>query len=75
MVYVDPKNLGFEPYWLKWVGERTSLIDQEGLNRLYKKFVPSCIDFVCEGIVDGKPGEKLKSIIPLTNLNLVSNVV
>ena len=71
MVYVDPKNLGFEPYWLKWVQDRPNLVEQEELNKLYKRFVPPCIDLVCEGIRDGKQGERLKTIVPLTNLNLV----
>jgi len=22
MVYVDPKNLGYEPYWLRWLNAR-----------------------------------------------------
>jgi len=70
MVYVDPKDLGYEPYWQKWVGERTSLIEQEELNKLFKKFVPSSIDLVCNGVRDGLQTEKLKTIVPLTNLNM-----
>lgn len=30
---------------------------------------------ILEGIVDGKQGEKLKQIIPLTNLNMVNGNV
>jgi dynein heavy chain len=70
MVYVDPKDLGYEPFWQKWVNERT-MGEQEELLKLYRKFVPGCIDLICEGIRDGKPGEKLKTIVPLTNLNMV----
>jgi dynein heavy chain len=73
MVYVDPKDLGYEPFWQKWVNDRTNLTEHDELIRLYKKYVPSCIDLICEGIRDGKPGEKLKTIVPLTNLNLVRN--
>ena len=72
MVYVDPKNLGFEPFWQKWVNSRVSKAEQEFLTELYKKYVPVLIDFIIEGIIDGKQGEKLKTIVPLTNLNMVS---
>lgn len=46
--------------------------EQEDLNRLFEKYVPSTIDMIVEGIVDGKQGEKLKTIIPQTGLNMVS---
>lgn len=73
MVYVDPKDLGYEPFWQKWVNDRTNLTEHDELTRLYKKYVPGCIDLICEGIRDGKPGDRLKTIVPLTNLNLVRN--
>lgn len=30
------------------------------------------MDMIVEGIVDGKQGEKLKTIVPQTDLNMVS---
>lgn len=72
MVYVDPKNLGYEPFWTKWYNTRTNKVEKDNLQRLYEKYVPTLVDMVIEGIVDGRQGEKLKTIIPLTNLNLVS---
>jgi len=73
MVYVDPKDLGYEPYWQKWVNERMNMVEREELIKLFKKFVPGCIDLVCEGIRDGRQTEKLKTIVPLTSLNMASN--
>ncbi|KAI5616269.1 dynein heavy chain 10, axonemal [Silurus asotus] len=70
MVFVDPKNLRFAPYWKKWVKDRPSR-EQEDLNSLFDKYVPSTIDMIVEGIVDGKQGEKLKTIVPQTDLNMV----
>ncbi|TUV82046.1 Dynein heavy chain 10, axonemal [Bagarius yarrelli] len=70
MVFVDPKNLRFTPFWQKWVKNRPTR-EQEDLNRLFEKYVPSTIDMIVEGIVDGKQGEKLKSIVPQTDLNMV----
>ena len=72
MVYVDPKNLGYRPYWEKYVNSRQSRTEGEFLMKLYEKYVPDLIDMIVEGIVDGKQGEKLKTIVPLTNLNMVS---
>ena len=72
MVYVDPKNLGYNPYWQKWCCTRGSEKEREELNRLFEKYVPPCIDLILEGVVEGKQGKKLKQIIPLTNLNMVS---
>ena len=72
MVYVDPKNLGYLPFWQKWVNSRTAKIEKDNLQRLYDKYVPTLVDMVVEGIVDGRQGEKMKTIVPLTNLNMVS---
>ncbi len=71
MVYVDPKNLGYRPFWEKWVNNRLSKFEQDTLLRLFDKYVPNCIDLILEGVIDGKQGEKLKTIVPLTNLNMV----
>ncbi|KAJ7387135.1 Dynein heavy chain 10, axonemal [Desmophyllum pertusum] len=71
MVYVDPKNLGYNPYWQKWYHARGSDKEREELNRLFEKYVPPCIDLILEGMIEGKIGKKLKTIIPLTNLNMV----
>ena len=72
MVYVDPKNLGYEPYWTKWVSARVNKQEQKGLMKFYEKYVPALIDMVLEGIVDGREEKRLKTIVPLTNLNMVS---
>jgi len=36
MVYVDPKNLGYIPYWSKFLLNRR-FIDREPLNILFEK--------------------------------------
>ena len=47
-------------------------MDQGDLQSLFEKYVPYLIDVIVEGIVDGRQGEKLKTIVPQTNLNMVS---
>ncbi|XP_066511362.1 dynein axonemal heavy chain 10-like isoform X1 [Hoplias malabaricus] len=70
MVFVDPKNLRYAPYWQKWVNNRP-VKEQADLRKLFEKYVPSAIDRVVEGIVDGVQGERLKTIVPQTDLNMV----
>ena len=71
MVFVDPKNLGYMPFWQKWINSRASKTEQEDLMRMFQKYVPGGIELILEGMLDGKPGDKLKMIVPLTNLNMV----
>ncbi|KAL3317579.1 Dynein heavy chain 10, axonemal [Cichlidogyrus casuarinus] len=74
MVYVDPKYLGYEPYWLTWLNTmpRSNKQEKAELARLYEKYIPKTV----ARIIDGMDGEnvvgRLKSIVPLTNLNLVT---
>ncbi|XP_055003053.1 dynein axonemal heavy chain 10 [Sorex araneus] len=74
MVYVDPKNLKYEPYWKKWVSQIPNKQDQKDLNSLFEKYVPYLMEVIVEGIVDGRQGEKLKTIVPQTDLNMVTQL-
>ncbi|XP_009955032.1 PREDICTED: dynein heavy chain 10, axonemal, partial [Leptosomus discolor] len=71
VVFVDPKNLKYKPYWQKWVEERGNEQERIELNRLFQKYVPYLIAMIVEGIVDGRHGERLKTIVPQTDLNMV----
>ncbi|XP_029909103.1 dynein heavy chain 10, axonemal [Myripristis murdjan] len=73
MVFVDPKNLRYTPYWQRWLNKRPSM-EQHDLNKLFEKYVPSTIDMIVDGIVDGKQGKKLKTIVPQTDLNMVTQL-
>lgn len=46
-------------------------MEQGDLEILFEKYVPRLIDMIVEGIVDGRQGEKLKTIVPQTDLNMV----
>lgn len=41
------------------------------LNKLFEKYVHSSIDMIVDGIVHGKQGPKLKTVVPQTDLNVV----
>ena len=71
MVYVDPKNLGYQPYWERWVDAMSSEADRDEFVKLFDKYVPQCVALILEGIQDGRQSERLKSIVPLSNLNMV----
>jgi dynein heavy chain len=71
MVYVDPKNLGYKPYWQKWSNTREKKEERECLKRFFDKYVPQAIDLIVEGVIDGKQGEKLKMIVYQSALNMV----
>lgn len=43
------------------------------LETLFEKYVPYLMDMIVEGIVDGRQGEKLKTVVPQTDLNMVRN--
>ncbi|XP_075882096.1 dynein axonemal heavy chain 10-like isoform X2 [Nelusetta ayraudi] len=73
MVFVDPKNLRYTPYWQKWVTNRPDK-EQEALNTLFEKYVHKSIDMIVDGIVDGKQGQKLKTVVPQTDLNMVTQL-
>ncbi|XP_031712248.1 dynein heavy chain 10, axonemal [Anarrhichthys ocellatus] len=73
MVFVDPKNLRYTPYWQRWVNNRPDG-EQKVLNKLFEKYVPSSIDMIVDGVVDGKQGQKLKTVVPQTDLNMVTQL-
>ncbi|XP_025020180.1 dynein heavy chain 10, axonemal, partial [Python bivittatus] len=73
MVFVDPKNLKYRPYWDKWTKQRSKQ-EKQLLDRFFDKYVPLLIEMIVEGIVDGRQGEKLKMIVPQTDLNMVTQL-
>jgi dynein heavy chain len=79
MVYVDPKNLGYAPFYEKWCKEKlekySSEVLYESLKELYAKYVPPCIDRIFEGVTGGDDiVEPLRFITPRTNLNCVQQL-
>uniref|UniRef100_H2LCS2 Dynein axonemal heavy chain 10 n=1 Tax=Oryzias latipes TaxID=8090 RepID=H2LCS2_ORYLA len=56
VVFIDPKHLSYTPYWQRWMKNR--------LNRLFEKYVPSCIDVTLNS----------ETIVPRTDVNMVSQL-
>ncbi|TPX78384.1 hypothetical protein CcCBS67573_g00352 [Chytriomyces confervae] len=74
MVYMDPKNLGFKPYFLKWANTRSNKAETDLLNKLFLKYGPTMIDYVLEGTLEGFSGSPLKRVIPITGLAMVAQL-
>jgi len=75
MVFVDSKDLGYYPFYERWVGEKKikyGEIMAESLTELYNKYVYQCIERIFEGNAGGEElVEPMRFICPRTNLNLV----
>ena len=78
MVYVDPKNLRYTPYWTRWLKSRHDLRQNvkefEFLDSLYNAYVPPFISYIFEGKIGDATKEPLKTIIPLTDLSMVKQL-
>ncbi|CAM9109021.1 unnamed protein product [Choristocarpus tenellus] len=83
MVWVDPKNLGYAPYYERWVrlrcGDGVTISEDRRayadlLLLLFEKYVGPCVDYVLSGLIDGQQVEKLRQVIPITNLDLVKQL-
>lgn len=71
MVYVDPKNLGYNPYWERWVTNRSSEEERELFCKLFETYVNPGLLLILEGISGVQQGPPLRTIIPQTALNMV----
>lgn len=70
MVYVDPKNLGYQPYMDKWIRTKNET-DQDFLRKMCEKYVHGSLNLVIEGMFGLQVVEPLGKIIPQTALNMV----
>lgn len=71
MVYVDPKNLGYQPYMDKWMRSKNES-DRELLSGMCEKYVDGAIKLIIEGMLGLQAVTPLKMIIPQTGLNMVT---
>ncbi|GAB1860436.1 Dynein heavy chain 10, axonemal [Camponotus japonicus] len=70
MVYVDPKNLGYQPYVDKWI-QAKSKADQDFFRGMCEKYVHGSLKLIIEGMLGLQAIEPLRMIIPQTDLNMV----
>ncbi|XP_028177563.1 dynein heavy chain 10, axonemal, partial [Ostrinia furnacalis] len=71
MVFVDPKNLGYQPYWDRWLRSRNNEEEREQLAGLFEHYVAGAINYIVFGMFGLQQQTPLKTIVPQTPLNLV----
>lgn len=74
MVYVDPKNLGYRPFYSNWLRGKFAAYGEtmhDSLKELFAKYIPPLMDRVFDGIQGEEILEPYKMITPRTDLNLV----
>uniref|UniRef100_A0A1A9ZFQ2 AAA+ ATPase domain-containing protein n=1 Tax=Glossina pallidipes TaxID=7398 RepID=A0A1A9ZFQ2_GLOPL len=71
MVFVDPKNLRYSPYWQRWVFSRPEA-QRELLQEMFEKIIMQGIGFIHEGLDGTSQGNPLKTVIYQTELNMVT---
>ena len=74
MVYVDPKNLGYEPSLYRWLKLRGREDESAMLRDLMDKYVKPLVDFIQDGIYDNELVVKPRQAVPQTSLNLVTQL-
>ncbi|KAL9651290.1 hypothetical protein ABK040_001243 [Willaertia magna] len=75
MVYVDPKNLGFDPYIWSWINKikKEKPEKAEILQRLFERYETKCINFILKGLdSDGSFVERIKTCLTVSPVSLVS---
>lgn len=71
MVFVDPKNLGYEPYWQRWINTRSHPQEKEYFNQLFANYVPGALLYILYGEIGFQQVKPLKMIVGQTALNMV----
>ena len=76
MVYVDPKNLKYQPYFDKWIKKYIEKKDKyeilcETLQEIFQKYIPPLINLIFEGIYEEEIIKPLEQSLGRTNLNMV----
>lgn len=78
MVYVDSKNLGYQPYFYKWLkGIQEKYKDfgdsiHDNLKELFGKYANQVMDRIFDGLANEELLAPLRFITPRTNLNIVT---
>jgi dynein heavy chain len=77
MVYIDDKNLGYEPFYERWLKIKSKEYGEtigENFKDLYQKYVYQCVERIFEGNTGEELVEPLKLITPRTPLNCIKQL-
>nr|XP_056713421.1 dynein axonemal heavy chain 11 [Euleptes europaea] len=65
ILYVNPQDLGWNPYTASWIERRSDESEKANLTILFDKYVPPCLDQL---------KTKFKTIIPITENSMVQTL-
>jgi dynein heavy chain, axonemal len=73
MVFIDDKDLGYQPYYERWAKSKQEQGDgfYDILILLFNKYIEKCVSRIIEGKVEDGFEEPLVNATPRTGLNLV----
>ena len=78
MVWVDPKNLGYRPFYENWVKTRRKGAapewESEALLEFFDNYVDKAVAYVLDGILDGQEVGALQTVIPMANISMVQQL-
>lgn len=74
MVYVDSRNLGYKPFIWTWLNGRAKQSEADILRALFDKYAVPCVDWVLEGVDGDDLVRRPKQTIPVTNLNMITQL-
>lgn len=70
IVYTNPNDLGYLPYWTRWLEPR-SLMEQTALDQYFQKYVPALLNLIYEDKNYLKKTHTVRIAVSQTKLNMV----
>ncbi|XP_067124199.1 dynein axonemal heavy chain 10, partial [Centruroides vittatus] len=74
MVYVDPVDVGYLPYWERWCLTKADDKKRVILRKLFETYIPDCINYVFKNTIQNKSASQLTTIISRTPLNMITQL-
>lgn len=71
MVYVDSRNLGYNPYVASWLASINNQEERDFVQGLFEKYAAPCVAWVLEGVEGDELVKRPQQSIPITNLNMM----
>jgi dynein heavy chain, axonemal len=74
VVYVDPKDIGYRPFFERWIKTRPDCCeeDQAFLMTLLEKYIVPVADFIFDGVsLDGTIGKRLPRVMEITSMSSI----
>ncbi|ORZ35435.1 dynein heavy chain and region D6 of dynein motor-domain-containing protein [Catenaria anguillulae PL171] len=72
MVYLDPKNLGYKPFYDRWVNSIEDKSVGEQMAKLFVKYIPPLMDLIFEAVFAGVNVDPMSRVINTTPIGIIS---